>query len=89
MSKYDEKSPKDCPLVTIEWEDITHFSAWNEQEDDIGTTSIVTAGWLLDEDDKQIVIAGSYDYDSEQWADYHAFPKIPATVNVLYVPGQE
>ena len=83
MSKYDEMTPKDRPVVSVEWEDITHFSAWNEDEDEISTTSIVNVGWLLDEDDKQIVIASTYDYDNEKWADYHAFPKIPAEVTVL------
>lgn len=83
MSRYDELSPKKCPVVVVEWEDITHFSAWNETEDDITTTSIVTLGWLLEENDKHVVIASTYDSDSEMWADYHAFPKIPAVVNVV------
>ena len=88
MSRYDAMTPKDCHVVVVEWEDITHFSAWNESEDDITTTTISTLGWLLEENDKHVVVASTYDHDSEQWADYHAFPKIPATVVVVREASQ-
>lgn len=82
MSDWDSLCPADCPVVRVEWVDITEYSQWNEDED-VQTTDVVTVGWLLEDSTQRVVVAGTYSYTDEKWASVVAFPKHPPEVFFL------
>ena len=71
--------PSECRIVKVSWEDIVSVSNWNDDED-IGTRTCLTIGWLLEESETRIVLATSYDYEEERWADFTVLPKIGPSV---------
>lgn len=82
MANYDHLAPGDCPVVKVEWADITQFGQWNGEEE-VQTTDVANVGWLLEDDARWVVVASAYNYSDEQWADIHIFPKRPPEVTVL------
>jgi len=78
VSCYDHLTPAQCPVVKVDWADITEFPQWNDRED-VQTTDVVTTGWLLEDSPKWIVVASSYSYTDETWASVCIFPtQMPA-----------
>jgi hypothetical protein len=80
---FDHLKPSEVKKVTVEWQDIRSISAWNEDEEDFTPLTAVCIGWILFDCETHLVIASSYDYDNEQWADYHIMPKTPPQVVFL------
>jgi len=83
MSSWDHLTPADCPVVRVDWVDITEYSQWNSEED-VQTTDVVTVGWLLEDSPQQVVVAGSYSYTDDAWASVVTFPKTPPEVTTLW-----
>lgn len=73
----DALTPETARLVVVAWEDIVQYQDWNEWSESHDTLTVKTVGWLIEETPRKIVVAGSYNYADEQWADLHAFPKMP------------
>lgn len=76
---YEDLTPKTAKIVVIEWLDITFFGNWNDRDEPVAAQA-VTVGWLLEDTDQQLVIASSYEYQDETWADIHVFPKHPPEI---------
>ena len=79
---YDHLTPQNTALVIVAWLDIVKGDNYNEDED-VQTVEVSTAGWLLADNPKEVVIAGSYVWREERWADQHAFPKAEPEIEVV------
>ena len=82
MKQPDELKPADCPLVSVEWEDITELANWNEDDGPFQPTSIKSVGWLIEENSKWMTIARDYDHTNEKWSSIVVIPKLPPVVMV-------
>ena len=71
---FDDLTPKTAPIVLVDWADITTISNWNSI-DEVTDTDLLSVGFLLEESPQRIVIASSYDYSEDRWADFTVFPK--------------
>jgi len=78
-------TPNDCQLVEVEWEDITGLDNWNDDDGPFQPTSIVSVGWLLEDNVKWLTIATSYDHTNSKWASITVIPKLPPVVKPLMV----
>ena len=76
--KYDV-TPADVDVVVVDWADIVRVENWNDDEE-VDFIEAACVGWLLEDSPKRIVLASSYNYDTDTWADYHIFPKQAPTV---------
>lgn len=83
MSDAESLSPRECRLVEVEWEDITGLDNWNEDDGPFQPTSIVSVGWLLEDNAKWLTIATSYDHTNSKWASITVIPKLPPVVKFL------
>jgi hypothetical protein len=75
-----ELTPDSAPLVYVEWEDIQAHEDWNEVSDSDSTCTLKSVGWLIEDGPKKLVIAGTYDYENERWANKFAIGKLPPSV---------
>ena len=80
MSKWRDLTPATAPVVRIEWWDIVTADSWNEDEEDTTPATLIDVGWLLEDNDKWVRIAGTYDWDSGKWARFRLIPKLPPTI---------
>ena len=67
----DEEEP---PIVVVYWKDITAVSSWNDDEEPYMAT-FYTVGWLMEDEEGQVVIASSWDEIEGEWAEFNVFPK--------------
>lgn len=77
-----DKTPANTVHVVVSWRDIRDVSNWDEDGEVRCSRNLQTIGWLLYEgpdpaepDYDILVIAKTYDYDEERWADFTVFPK--------------
>ena len=77
---YSHLSPDMCPVVVVQWSDIASYENWNEAGRAFGSYDACTSGWLLDENEKDVVIASTYNHDDGTWGNIHVFPKRAPTV---------
>ena len=82
MKQPDELKPADCPLVSVEWEDITELANWNEDDGPFQPTSIKSVGWLIEENSKWMTIARDYDHTNDKWSSVVIIPKMPPVVMI-------
>ena len=63
--------------VLIEWLDAVSFDPWEEltEAKKLEPHVIQSLGWLVEEDDKKIIIAGAWDLEREGVASSWAIPK--------------
>ena len=76
MSKWRDLTPATAPVVRIEWWDIVTADSWNEDEEDTTPATLIDVGWLLEDNDKWVRIAGTYDWDSGKWARFRLIPTL-------------
>ena len=81
-------TPNTAPVVIVEWVDIARFDGWNDDESP-QTIEAVCIGWLLEDSEQLVAIAGSYDYIGEKFADVHVFPKTPPSIRYLEVEDEQ
>ena len=67
----------DPPIVVVHWEDITYTPAWEDSEEEYGTTELYTVGWLIEDTEDEITIAGTWDETNGVFAEFNTFPKAP------------
>jgi len=79
MTDYSDKTPGNTPIVCVDWSDIVGPEEWND-EGGGQIWDFVAVGWLLEDSEKQIVIAGFYSHDTQEWKSKHAFPKLPPQI---------
>lgn len=82
MSKYDHLNPLCCPLVRVDWEDIVFNDRWDGGSEDVQPVECWTVGWLLEDSETMIVVAGSYNWRESAWATVHSFSKVVPVVSV-------
>ena len=75
MPDYSDKTPKDVPQAIIEWSDYTDVENWNEDED-IEDTQLWSVCWVLEDNEKHIVISRDYDWTNSKWATLRVLPKM-------------
>ena len=82
MNPWNEKTPKNCLRVKVTWRDIRDVSSWTEDEEVRCCRHLESTGWLLhdgadpgDPGYEILVIAATYDWEDERWADFTVFPK--------------
>ena len=80
----EELTPNSAKLVLVEWEDITGLDNWNEDDGPFQPTSIVSVGWLLEDNPKWMTIARDYDHTNAKWAAVVVIPKLPPVVKELH-----
>jgi len=80
-----EYTPDNAPLVFVEWEDIQAHEDWNEDSEADTTCTLKSVGWLIEDGPKKLVIASTYDYENEKWANKFAISKLPPNVVRLHV----
>lgn len=80
--KFKDQTPETCPQVIVTWRDIREISSWSEEEEIRCCRKLQTIGWLLYEGSDPgepecgiLIIAKTYDYEEERWADFTVFPK--------------
>ncbi len=83
MSDGDGKTPANTSMIQVEWEDITGLDNWNEDDGPFQPTSIVSVGWLLEDNVKWMTIARDYDHTNSKWAAVVVIPKLPPVVEVI------
>lgn len=54
-------TPPELKAVIVEWEDASAESGWRSMEGPFTLSNCLTIGWLIHEDAKMVVIAGSFD----------------------------
>lgn len=81
----DDLTPTTAKIVFVEWEDIQSHEDWNEESDGNTTCSLKSIGWLIEDDDRKLVIAATYDHENERWANKFAIGKLPPEVTALTV----
>lgn len=79
MTDYSHITPATAKKVQVNWEDIYFSDNWNEDEP-VQPIESSTLGWLLEETDTMIIVAGSYDWRNSQWATIHAISKVAPQV---------
>jgi hypothetical protein len=89
MTPSEELTPSTAPLVFIEWEDIQAHEDWNDDSEENSTCTLKSVGWLIEDSPRKLVIAATYDYENEKWANKFAIPKLPPTVMTLRVVEDE
>ena len=89
MTPSEELTPTTAPLVFIEWEDIQAHEDWNDDSEENSTCTLKSVGWLIEDSPRKLVIAATYDYENEKWANKFAIPKLPPTVMTLRVVEDE
>jgi len=77
---YSHLSPDTCKVVVVQWSDIAHYENWNEAGKVFGSYDACTLGWLLADNEKDTVIASTYNHDDGTWGNVHVFPKRLPTV---------
>ena len=67
--------------VLVEWRDIVYSHGWNSQKkfdrfttDDTGNV-VVNVGYLVEEDEDQVVLVDSYFLDRSAYGTIHKIPK--------------
>jgi hypothetical protein len=77
------KVPANTQVVGINWRDIQYVDNWNEDSEVAPARYLFTIGYLLyqgpdpkDTSNDITVIAGTYDYDNDKWADFTVFPSV-------------
>lgn len=81
----DDLNPTTAQPVFVEWEDIQNHEDWNDESETNSTCSLKSIGFLIEDDDRKIVIAMTYDYENERWANKFAIGKLPPVVVKLNV----
>jgi hypothetical protein len=81
----DDLTPSTAQAVFVEWEDIQSHEDWNDESEANTTCSLKSMGWLIEDDDRKIVIAMTYDYENERWANKFAIGKLPPVITDLVV----
>lgn len=78
---WEGKVPDSTQIVGVNWRDIQYVDNWNTDEEVAPARYIFTVGYFLyegpDPKDPQnniTVIAGTYNYDVNKWADFTVFP---------------
>jgi hypothetical protein len=56
-------APKPPPFVVVQWHDAAVSSGWADGHDGHSSHLIVSAGWLVNETERDIVIAGDFSPD--------------------------
>lgn len=65
--------------VKVLWEDVQDVDNWNDDQP-VQSVSMATWGMLLEETETRIVLASSYDYSNDQWANFTVIPKMVPVV---------
>lgn len=88
---WEDKTPKNTEIRQIHWSDYTTIEQWNDTDEDVDDVQMTTCGWLLEDSDKRIVIAKTYSWTEERWAEFHVFPKATPHVHrssaAVHPPG--
>lgn len=79
----DDLTPTTARAVFVEWEDIQSHEDWNEESEANTTCTLKSLGWLIEDDDRKIVIAMTYDYENARWANKFAIGKLPPVITPL------
>jgi hypothetical protein len=79
----EDITPSTAVKVLVEWEDITSMENWNENDGPFQPTSILSIGWLIEDNSKWMTIARDYDHTNSKWADIVIIPKLPPVVTPL------
>jgi hypothetical protein len=82
--KWQHLTPKNAQRAIVSWRDIREIGAWDDDTEEIRPARrLETIGWLLYEgpdpfepDSDVLVLAKTYDWEEQRWADYTAFPKV-------------
>ena len=72
-------TPKTAEKVVVEYSDITMVDNWNEVKD-VDESQLTTIGWLLEDSEKRIVLASTYDYSEDRWASFTIIPRHPPEI---------
>jgi hypothetical protein len=81
----DDLTPSTANIVYVEWEDIQSHEDWNEESEANTTCTLKSIGWLIEDDDRKLVIASTYDHENERWANKFAIGKLPPVVTELTI----
>lgn len=81
----DDLTPSTANIVYVEWEDIQSHEDWNEESEANTTCTLKSIGWLIEDDDRKLVIASTYDHENERWANKFAIGKLPPVITELTV----
>lgn len=86
--------PSNTPVVGVNWRDIQYVDNWNTDEEVAPARYLFTVGYLLyegpdpkDAENDITVIAGTYNYDSDKWADFTVFPSVVVRQIVALMPA--
>jgi hypothetical protein len=85
----DDLTPSTANIVYVEWEDIQSHEDWNEESEANTTCTLKSIGWLIEDDDRKLVIASTYDHENERWANKFAIGKLPPVITELTVVERE
>lgn len=66
MTKPSSKAPKPPQFAVVQWYDAAVSSGWAESHDGHASHLIVSAGWIVNESERDIVIAGDYSPDPRE-----------------------
>ena len=72
-SRPDPIQKEEWKLVTIKWTDIIQTSDWTPANE-VSCPELISAGWLVSQDDKEIKIGGTIGEDDAPYG-ITAFPK--------------
>ena len=78
-------SPKDHPLVVVEWEDITDIEDWDEEDKEPSCSQMLSPGYLVKETKRYLYIARTYDVDNGTFHEVRTYPKHP----IVGINGQD
>lgn len=71
---YNSITPRDTHLTAVEWHDINKIENWNDDEE-VNDVVCWTSGWLLEDNENEIVLGGTYEWLTGTWSDIHTFSK--------------
>lgn len=87
---WGDRTPTNTEMGQVYWSDYTTIEQWNDTDEDVDDDQMTTCGWILEDSDKRIVIAKTYSWTEERWAEFHVFPKVPPLVHrpsITLTPG--
>lgn len=66
---------KRVKFVEVHWDDATSTAVWRGPDELPSIQACITRGWLLEEDDKQVVIAATIQVEGPDVGEIIAIPK--------------
>ena len=85
---WDDLTPATAKMVFVEWDDFTMVENWNTDED-VDHCSLKSVGWIMEDNDIRAVVARTYDYDNQKWAEFLVLPKTPPTITPIEMATKE